>query len=758
MYCKIAVPIPVDQLYTYKIPDKFQGLITRGSRVYVNMKNQPEPVAAYVIECSETCDYNPELIKPIYDIIEGAPLPEDLLLLSEAISEKYMCAPGMALELVFPPSLSYHAEKTEYYYDFNRKTDIFKTLQDASITKNEKLIIQFLYNHGASDIKNIEKCLLSARTTIKNSIEKLINFKYIVKSTNSKSFEYDKAGPLVYKLDDEKKIEFNEEQKNAIENIKYRLNNNEYYENLIFGVTGSGKTEVYIEIIKEAIARGGSAIVLVPEIALTEHLKHRYQKAFGGRLAIWHSLVTKAQKDAIYSAIADGKIDVLLGARSAIFAPFSRLSCIIIDEEHDSSYKQDSAIKYDAREVAKIRLKITGGVLISGTATPAIETYHSIINYDNNLKNKYPALIKLEKRVENRPMPVCHIVDMGREFTEKKNKSVFSTLLHEKITDRLLKHQQTLLFLNRRGHSTFVLCRACGHVIKCDDCEVSMTLHMLEKKLLCHYCGASKEVPVKCPVCESQYIRFFGAGTEKVEEEFRIKFPQARVARLDSDILKNKKITSKIFEDFAKKKIDVLIGTQMIAKGFDFHNITLVGVISADTMLNMPDMFASERTFQILCQVIGRTGRGEIEGECVIQTYNPSNYAITCAAASDFTAFYENETAVRRGLFYPPFSKMIKISFAHGEETLILETAAKILTEIKEKIDGYEKKENIRFSGPAPSLIPKIENIYRYNIFIYAAAENIIKENFSGILKKYSFTNKKQCVKISVDVSPNNTF
>ncbi|HOT74209.1 MAG TPA: primosomal protein N' [Candidatus Wallbacteria bacterium] len=755
MYCKVAVSIPVDQLYTYKIPDKYSGLVTRGSRVLVNIKNQADPVAAYVISCCETCDYDPSLVKPVYDIVEGAPLPEDLMRLSEMISEKYLCAQGMALEMIFPPSLSYQNEKIEPFYDFNRKADVFEAIKDRSLNKTDRLVIQFLYNHGASDIKNIEKSLLSTRVTVKNSLSKLIGLKYAAKSLDPRKFDYGAAGPLVYKLGDDRGIEFTPEQKAAIANVTHYINKGEYHESLIFGVTGSGKTEVYIEIIKEILNAGKTAIVLVPEIALTEHLKHRYQKAFDDRLAIWHSLVTKAQKDAIYSQIADGKIKILLGARSAVFAPFDQLGCVIIDEEHDSSYKQDSAIKYDAREVAKMRLKISNGVLVSGTATPSIDSYHDAVQ--NGRCGEFPSLIKLEKRVENRPMPECHIVDMGREFIDNKNKSMFSALLSEKINDRLQKRQQSLLFLNRRGHSTFVLCRACGYVVKCDDCSVSMTFHMQQQTLLCHYCSAVKKAPSRCPQCDSQYIRFFGAGTEKVEEEFRIKFPDARVARLDSDILTSKKISSKILDDFAKKKIDVLIGTQMIAKGFDFHNITLVGVISADTMLNMPDMFASERTFQILCQVIGRTGRGETEGECVIQTYNPDNYAITCAAASDFTSFYQNEAAVRKGLFYPPFSKMIKISFAHPEETLILETAAALAGEINERIKSAGEG-GIRLTGPAPSLVAKIQNIYRYNIFIYAGSEEIIRDSLLDILKKYSFTNKKQCVKISVDVSPNNTF
>lgn len=756
MYCKVAVPIPVDQLYTYKIPSKFEGLVDRGCRVLVNMKNQSEPVPAFVIELTETCDYDPALIKPIYDVIEGAPLPEDLMKLSEMISFKYLCAQGMALEMIFPPSLAYQAGKVEQYFDFNRAADIFTAVKDPAATKTEKLIMQFLYNSGASDIKTIEKCLLSTRVTIKNSLAKLVNMKYAVKSFNPQKFEYEKAGPLVYKLGDDRGICFTGEQTAAIDNVSHYLAREEYHESLIFGVTGSGKTEVYIEIIKKVLDAGKSAIVLVPEIALTEHLKHRYQKAFEDGLAIWHSMVTKAQKDAIYSQIADGKVKILLGARSAIFAPFDRLGCIIIDEEHDSSYKQDSGIKYDVREVARMRLRINKGVLVSGTATPSIDTYHSVMSEKPDAE--YPPLIRMSKRVENRPMPSCHIVDMGREFTVNKNKSMFSALLSEKINDRLARRQQSILFLNRRGHSTFVLCRACGHVIKCDDCDVSMTFHMQEQKLLCHYCPAVKAVPVKCPKCASPYIRFFGAGTEKVEEEFRNKFPQARVARLDSDVLSSRKISSKILEDFAKKKIDVLIGTQMIAKGFDFHNITLVGVVSADTMLNMPDMFASERTFQILCQVIGRTGRGDIEGECVIQTYNPDNYAITCAAASDFTAFYAAESEIRRSLFYPPFSRMVKISFAHGEETLILETAAAMAEEIAVRVSALGAEGRIRISGPAPSLIPKIQNIYRYNLYIYAASEEEIRDSLFDILKKYSFTNKKQCVKIAVDVSPNNTY
>ncbi|HPG59633.1 MAG TPA: DEAD/DEAH box helicase family protein, partial [Candidatus Wallbacteria bacterium] len=363
MYCKVAVSIPVDQLYTYKIPDKYSGLVTRGSRVLVNIKNQADPVAAYVISCCETCDYDPTLVKPVYDIVEGAPLPEDLMRLSEMISEKYLCAQGMALEMIFPPSLSYQNEKIEPYYDFNRKADVFEAIKDRSLNKTDKLVIQFLYNHGASDIKNIEKSLLSTRVTVKNSLSKLSGLKYAVKSLDPRKFDYGGAGPLVYKLGDDRGMEFTSEQKAAIANVTHYINKGEYHESLIFGVTGSGKTEVYIEIIKEILNAGKTAIVLVPEIALTEHLKHRYQKAFDDRLAIWHSLVTKAQKDAIYSQIADGKIKILLGARSAVFAPFDQLGCVIIDEEHDSSYKQDSAIKYDAREVAKMRLKINNGVL-----------------------------------------------------------------------------------------------------------------------------------------------------------------------------------------------------------------------------------------------------------------------------------------------------------------------------------------------------------------------------------------------------------
>ncbi len=750
MYCKVALPIPSEQLYTYSVPEKFSGMVSRGQLVYVNLKNQNEPVAAYVISAGEECDIDPSLVRPLHDVFDSEPVPEELMALAEKVSARYFCSMGNALELVFQPTLAFSAVEVEKYYDFNRKLDVFKVFGDGGISKIERLIIQFLYNSGAQTKKDIEKTLLLDYTVSKNNIAKLAASGVIASSFNKKSFDYGGAATFNYELADSREIIYTDEQKAAIIKITENILKKEYSENLLFGVTGSGKTEVYIEILKLCVSRGLCAIVLVPEIALTEHLKHRFLKAFPEGLAVWHSLVKKEDKQKIYANIARGEIKILLGARSAIFAPFADLGCIIIDEEHDSSYKQESGIYYDTREIARMRMELANGALVMGSATPSIESYYPLEN-----GRRPGSVIRIEKRVENRPMPRCHIVDMGLEFSENKNKSMFSLLLEEKITDRLERRQQVLLFLNRRGHSTFVLCRSCGLVIKCDDCAVSMTYHSEPPRLLCHYCNKIREVPMLCPSCQSHYIRFFGVGTEKVEEEFRRKFPEARVARLDSDVLTNKSISAKIFDDFLKKKIDVLIGTQMIAKGLDFHNITLVGIISADTALNMPDMFASEKTFQVLCQVIGRTGRGVDEGECVIQTYNADNYAITSAAVSDFKSFYANEIEVRRSLEYPPFREMIKISFEHAQETLAFETAKKFAAEVAAAAGDPGL---IRMLGPAPALIARRQNVYRFNAFIFTDSATVRIGPVSEILKKYSFTNKRQYVKISVDVSPNNTY
>lgn len=756
MYCNIALPdIPSEQLYTYKIPEKFKDLVFRGQRVYVNLKNQTDPVIGYVISLSETSNYPDESIKPIHDIVDSLPVPEELIELAYKISEKYLTSIGGALDLVFPAALSYSSSGVEQFYDFNRKLNVFEVIKNEKLSKIERLILQYLYNSGAATMREICSNLLMDMPVAKNNVKKLEAAKILSVSFSKTSFTHVDASLMTYDLDEAngKGIIFTEEQQNAIRTITQKITKTEYSEQLIFGVTGSGKTEVYIEIIKAAIAAGKSAIVLVPEIALTEHLKHRYLKVFPDCLAVWHSLVTKAEKAKIYSRIASGGLSVLLGARSAIFAPFENLGCIIIDEEHDTSYKQDNAIRYDAREVSRMRMRLKNGVLVLGSATPALDTYYPLAKNKNEINDR---IIVMSKRVENRPLPKCHIVDMAKEFTVGKNKSMFSEILTEKINDRLDKKQQTILFLNRRGHSTFVLCRACGHTIKCDECSVSMTYHSEPPKLLCHYCNKEKAVPSTCPKCQSPYIRFFGVGTEKVEEEFRRKFPEAKVARLDSDILTNKTITAKIFDDFLKKRIDVLIGTQIIAKGLDFHNITLVGIISADTALNMPDMFASERTFQVLCQVIGRTGRGQDEGECVIQTYNPDNYAITSAAVSDYNEFYRNEIEVRESLFYPPASAMIKIGFWHEQETLIQETAQLFYNELESFLKSI--KSISRILGPAPALISKVQNIYRYNIFILTNQEDKIRIKISELLKKYSFTNKKQCVKIFADINPNNTY
>lgn len=748
MYCRVALPIPSDQAYTYSVPEKFAGLVFRGQRVYVRVRGVGEPVVAYVVSVSENCEIDPALAKPIYDVVDGLAVPEDLIELAFSISEKYLCPIGSALELVFPSSLSFSADEVEEFFDFNRRADVFAALADRTITQNERLIAQYLFNSGARTIKEIERDVLSDRATIKRNLLKLAAARYVSSSFDRKSFEYREPSLTTGDFSDMNEMVYTDEQKAAISAARGHIEKNEYSEMLIFGVTGSGKTEVYIEILKKILEKGGGGIVLVPEIALTEHLKHRYLKAFPDCLDVWHSMVTRAEKGRIYSKIASGRTRILLGARSAVFAPFEKPACVIIDEEHDSSYKQDSGVRYDAREVSRMRMRKAGGLLVLGSATPSLETYHPL--------SAAGAVVEMKKRVENRPLPACHIVDMGSEFTVKKNKSIFSDLLAAKIAERIEKRQQVLLFLNRRGHSTFVLCRACGNAVRCESCSVSMTYHSEPPKLVCHYCDASTEVPKACPKCRSPYIRFFGVGTEKVEEEFRRRFPGVPVARLDSDVLSNKGASARIFDDFMKKKTLVLIGTQMIAKGLDFHNITLVGIVSADVALNMPDMFASEKTFQVLCQVIGRTGRGTEEGECVIQTYNPGHYSITAAASSDYSEFYRNEMEIRNGFFHPPVSKMVKVSFSHEQEFLAAETAAKVHSELAAAVK--ESGIRVELLGPAPALIARVQNVYRFNVFAFADGEELIRSALLSVLKKYSFTNKRQCVKITVDMCPNSTY
>ncbi|MEA4883434.1 MAG: primosomal protein N' [Clostridia bacterium] len=481
---------------------------------------------------------------------------------------------------------------------------------------------------------------------------------------------------------------------------------------LVHGVTSSGKTEVYLKAIEHALSQGKQAILLVPDISLTPQMADRVMGRFGRRVAVLHSALGAGERLDEWERIRRGEADVVVGARSAVFAPVKSLGVIIIDEEHDSSYKQDDSPRYHAREVARFRAERAGATVVLGSATPSIESYRAS-------EAGHYSRVEMPSRIDDRPLPSIVVVDMRAEL-KSGNRTIFSRSLRGAMQECLAHGRQAILFMNRRGYSTFVLCRDCGYVVKCPNCEVSLTYHAGCSEMVCHYCGHVEQVPTACPSCGGARIRYFGAGTERIEEEARSSFPDARVARMDVDTTRRKGAHRAILEAFGRGNTDILVGTQMIAKGLDFPNVTVVGVVSADTALNLPDFRAAERTFQLISQVAGRSGRGEVPGTVFVQTYNPGHYSISKAACHDYRGFYEAELAERESLGYPPVRALLRILIAGPDESQVVKAAGRAASACagsKPVLEGQ-----VEIVGPAPAPISRIAGKYRWHVLLLSGS------------------------------------
>lgn len=518
------------------------------------------------------------------------------------------------------------------------------------------------------------------------------------------------------------------EQSNAINTISSTLGDTGLKEFLLHGVTGSGKTEVYIQIIKEGIKRGFGAIVLVPEISLTPQTVKRFIERLGDKVAVFHSRLSKGEKYLEWEKVNSGKAKVVVGARSALFTPVKNLGIVIIDEEHDTSYKSGQSPYYHAREVAEKLCELNNATLVLGSATPDISTYYRAVNGEIKL-------IELKKRTNNKSLPQTDIVDMREELVSG-NKTIFSTKLYDEIKLNLSKKEQTILFLNRRGYSTFVNCRKCGFVAKCRNCNIALTYHMDTNSLECHYCGAKFKNPDICPICKEKYIKYFGIGTQKIESAVQKVFPEASVVRMDLDTTTKKNSHEEILSKFRDENIDILIGTQMIAKGHDFPNVTLVGVMAADTSLNSNDFYSAERTFDLLTQVSGRAGRAEKNGRVIIQTYESDNYSIVSAKEHDYNKFYSQEILLREQLNYPPFCDIALINVSSDNEAKVIEDSRNIRIIFEEYFKDNEKVIVLK-EIPAP--ISKIKNKYRFRIIIKSDRGIRINECVNRLLHSNEF-------------------
>ncbi len=675
----------------------------------------------YVVNLKESSEYKCKNIVKIIDRV----FDEKKLMLAKWISEKYFCTLADAIRLLVPPGTTTNVEKvkakTEKYVSLLDIADFSKIKSDK-----HKKIVEFLKDNGSSQ-KAVLKDILDVSDAILKTLEKnkIIEIRDVEVSRNP---FWNK------KIDKKEKPVLTEEQEQVVKSIDIE----EYSKNLIYGVTGSGKTEVYLRLIEKVLNAGKNAIVLVPEISLTPQITDRFLARFGDVVAILHSGLSLGERYDEWQKIKSNNCRIVIGARSAIFAPLENIGIIIIDEEHDSSYKSETPPKYDAKEVANYIALCENVPLVLGSATPDIRTYYSALNGDINL-------LKLENRISKFGLPNIEIVDM-REELASGNRTVFSRKLYYSMKEAIKNKEQIMLFLNRRGYSTFIMCRDCGYVVKCEDCDVSMTYHMDLNKLICHYCGKTKDVVNICPECGSKNIRYFGNGTQKIEQEIKKYFPEASVIRMDVDTTRIKGGHEKILNKFKNEKIDILLGTQMIAKGHDFSNVTLVGILAADSALNIGDYRANERTFQLLTQMAGRAGRGEKKGTAIIQTYMPDEFSINAAKEQNYTKFYNLEINVREKLNYPPFCDIIVSIISGADEELVKKEASKLFDILHTKFNAFL---------PVPAPISKINNEYRWRILIKENLDSDKLKDFHSLVSEF-YKVKSNDVKVSVDVNPNN--
>ncbi|WP_046175103.1 primosomal protein N' [Domibacillus indicus] len=779
-----------DRPFDYEIPSAWEEIIQPGMRVIVPFG--PRHVQGFVLDIKE--EEESRKLKPIVEPMDIVPvLNKELLSLADWLTAESLCFKISALQVMLPaamkakyakqiqvtglaplslPMQSLLNGRDEMPWEEASEAGVLSEVR-KEVKKGSLDILYSVKSKGQKKTIRMVKCSLSdeeleetIQSMPKNAV-KQVNALGIFKGRTGKWLSLKETGissavakALIDKgLLEEKKEEryrdplagrtftpdkplpLTKTQKAAIEPILEKINEGRTETFLLHGVTGSGKTEIYLQSISEVLKKGQEAIVLVPEISLTPQMTDRFKQRFGNDVAVLHSGLSTGEKYDEWRKISRKEVKVVVGARSAVFAPFENIGLIIIDEEHETSYKQEENPRYHARDVAIQRAGFYQCPVILGSATPALESFARA------QKGVY-TLLTLAERVNDRPLPSVEIVDMREELRDG-NRSMFSRSLFTKIKDRLEKKEQTVLFLNKRGYSSFIMCRDCGYVPECPNCDVSMTYHRHRHQLKCHYCGHEEPSPNVCPECGSEHIRHFGTGTQKVEEELLKLLPEARIIRMDVDTTGTKGAHERLLKKFANKEADILLGTQMIAKGLDFPDITLVGVLSADTMLHLPDFRASEKTFQLLTQVSGRAGRHTLPGEVVIQTYTPEHYSIQLAADQHYEAFYEQEMQVRKMGGYPPFYFLALITVSHEEAVTASGEANKIVMNIKPELSPAAV-----VLGPVASPISRINNRYRWQCLIKYKREPKLGHVLKQVLEHYAKQGKSTGLMVSIDIHP----
>ena len=815
MYVKLIVSNNskyTDDLFTYEIPDYLQEFIKIGHRVLVPFGKGNKPLEGFVFEFTDEIeDKMKSKIKSIIDILdEEALLRDSDIGLIKWMRNRYLCTYMDAINCIYPKGYkleNYKIAKVinqdfsklddkELYIihqimnhkgkmkiqnikdkkdvNVNRILNNLKNKEIVDITweyksnKNEKKmymvslnidkeeacdvlvnlrkrahkqarVVEFLINNDSAEISDLIEIL----DTNKQSITALYKKNII----NIEEKNYYRKPSSFYDLE-YKNINLNDEQEYVLKKLEENMFNEDKKPYLIHGVTGSGKTEVYLNIIQKALDEGLDSIVLVPEISLTPQTISRFKNRFGDVVGVFHSQLSSGEKHDVYRLVKEGKVRIIIGARSALFTPCNNLGVIIIDEFHEGAYKSEKNPKYNTIEVAKYISKSQNSLLILGSATPPIEEYYKS-------KNGEYELLELKKRANNKEMPKIYISDMKEELLNG-NKSIFSRKLHYEMENALNNNNQIILFLNRRGYANFISCRNCGFVFSCDNCDISLTYHKYKKSGRCHYCGYETIIPKECPECSSPYIKEFGIGTERIEEEVNNMFPNAKIIRMDKDTTSRKGSVEEILNKFKNKEADILIGTQMISKGHDFPNVTLVGILSADMILKFPDFRSSETTFQLITQVAGRAGRADLNGKVILQTYDVDHYAIKHSVNYDYNGFYEDEIKIREVFNYTPFNNMMCVVISNNNEQKVIKNIKNLHDSIVYLLSKRGYKNFDFMLGPNPCPIAKINQNYRWQILF---KDVDIEINLLKSIIKYICITKRDTVfdedvNISVDINP----
>ena len=698
MYANVIVNIShenLDKSFQYIVPKRLEDVISVGDRVSIPFGKGNRIINGYVLMLTDKPEFDPSKQKELVDIITDSSLVEaKLIKLAYWMKEEYGSTMINALKTVLPVKKNVKPkEQKTVVLKIGREEgyDYLRTYKQKHQTARFRLMEQLL------EMEKLDYSLVINKLNISSATIKLLEEQGVLEVVSRRVFR--NSGLSAERTD---KPTLNDKQREIADDIIGNIKNGLHNTSLIYGITGSGKTEIYMEVIEEVVKSGRQVIVLIPEISLTYQTVLRFYRRFGDRVSTLHSKLSEGERYDQFERAKNGEIDVMIGPRSALFTPFANLGLIVIDEEHEPTYKSDNMPKYHAREVAIKLAELHGASVILGSATPSVNSYYDALA--GNYK-----LYTLDVRAGNAILPKVYITDL-REELKQGNRSIFSTRLKKQIDDRLTKGEQTMLFINRRGYAGFISCRSCGHVVKCPHCDVSLSEHV-GKKLVCHYCGYEQSIVTECPECHSKMIGGMRAGTEKIEQEIKKMFPQARVLRMDADTTKQKDGYDKILSTFANREADILVGTQMIVKGHDFPYVTLVGILAADMSLYANDYRAAERTFQLLTQAAGRAGRGDIEGEVIIQTYNPDNYCIVSAAEQDYVKFYNEEIAYRKLMSYPPCAHLLAI-LIEGRNEQITERYSEDLAEAVRNGIIYN------VIGPTDAQIRKIEDVYRRVIYI----------------------------------------